>query len=80
MSKLKLDVEALSVQTFQVESRKPERGTVIGRETDFNGSCACEPSIDYPVDTCGLTCFTNCGSGCISRCPTCTEPLCCFGE
>lgn len=76
MNKLKLDLEALSVQSFEPEPRKQSRGTVVARETTWDDSCACEPSIDYPVETCGLTCYTNCGSECWSRCGTCTAPLC----
>jgi hypothetical protein len=69
MNKLKLDLEALSVQSFEPAPRTRSRGTVLGRETDFQGSCACEPSIDYIIDTCALTCYTGCGSGCATRCP-----------
>jgi len=68
MKKLKLDIEALSIQSFELDFREPSRGTVMARETDVP---ACQFSVDPVIDTCGFTCETNYGSNCDSRKWTC---------
>ncbi|HYR08997.1 MAG TPA: hypothetical protein VEQ60_14545 [Longimicrobium sp.] len=54
MKKLMLDVESLSVESFEVESSEGARGTVHGASEGT-----------YPTDTCMATFLL---SGCLSRC------------
>ncbi|MBV9108085.1 MAG: hypothetical protein JO306_01605 [Gemmatimonadetes bacterium] len=69
MGKLKLDLDALHVESFQAQPEKAERrGTVEGQEFTFgcnswlNGTCA-------PDFTCGNSCQGTCGVTCyLSKC------------
>ena len=66
MRKLKLDLDALTVESFEPSKEKSEAGTVRGylsayyelcHEGDtWQGSCTCEPTCNEQ------TCY-NCGSG-----------------
>jgi hypothetical protein len=85
MKKIKLDVDALDVESFEPSEAKGERGTVKGLLTAYyelchegdtwQGSCTCEPTCN--ADTC-----YNCQSaGCTPACPltqgsTCGERTC----
>ena len=64
--KLKLDLEKLSVESFDVARAPRERGTVLGKsgETEYNSYDWCgytEPGSDsYGENTCGWTCSIEC--------------------
>jgi len=52
MKKMKLDVDALNVESFRPTERQPGlRGTVRGNEPTVIGTCPCTYDI-----TCGFTC------------------------
>lgn len=62
MGKIKLNIEALDVESFAVDT-SVEQGTVIGN--DSWETCACPappPGSNYPGDSCVGSC----------SCPTCT--------
>lgn len=68
--KLKLDLEALSVESFDVAREPGERGTVFGKsvnptDPEYNSYDKCEytsPGSDsYGEYTCGWTCGIGCG-------------------
>jgi hypothetical protein len=71
MEKLKLDLDALTVESFATERRSTERGTVAGQELTEN--CG---NTDYcTAPTCGGTCYASCdGSDCGTY--RCTEYSC----
>ncbi|HEX5871671.1 MAG TPA: hypothetical protein VFY65_14690 [Longimicrobium sp.] len=48
MKKLTLKLEDLSVESYAIQERPPERGTVFGAETA------------YPDDSCGPSCLSYC--------------------
>lgn len=70
MKKIKLDLDALSVETFSVEAAPPARGTVAGHADtedvtcgtcrgfscgDGNSACVC-----WPVYPSGNSCYNAC--------------------
>jgi hypothetical protein len=68
--KLKLDLETLSVESFDVAREHRERGTVFGKsvnptDPEYNSYDMCEytsPGSDsYGEYTCGWTCGYECG-------------------
>jgi hypothetical protein len=68
MKKLKLEMEALCVESFQTEQASREEGTVIGH---------------YPTPHCsgedGYTCDYSCGgqfASCVGTCGTCGVTEC----
>ncbi|HYW12496.1 MAG TPA: hypothetical protein VE871_11065 [Longimicrobium sp.] len=74
MKKLKLDVDALRVESFGSSvARVPEIGTVMGN--DATSLCSGQPSCQYTV--CQNTCYcpysTVCGS---AACPTVDPARC----
>jgi hypothetical protein len=90
MRKLKLEIDALQVETFQTSPAGAERGTVAGNAT-FLGTGGCW-TCDYTrcVETCGESCdnsldYCTCadctggGRGCFhisdaGSCPCYTDP------
>jgi hypothetical protein len=58
MKKLKLDVDAIAVETFATEPRAPQLGTVRGLETNVTEFGCCRWSIDG-----GAYCTYDCGGG-----------------
>ena len=53
MKKLRLDPDALSVEPFEVEPAREERGTVLGNDAFTHNQVSCQPLIGYPVcETC----------------------------
>lgn len=82
MKKIKLDLDALSVETFSVEAAPPARGTVAGQADtedvtcpgtcdfscgDRNSACVCWPV--YPSDnSCYNACDTNWTEGGYASC------------
>jgi hypothetical protein len=86
MRKLKLDIEALSIQSFELEPRMQRGGTVVGRDTDHQGCPSAQPSVHYEWETCADTCectFSNdpaidtCGFQCATN-YVCTRLTACF--
>ena len=80
MSKLKLDLDALQVETFHTREFDTVRGTVGGhfvpKETaSCNGSCAvsCAGSC---VNSCAYTCPNTCVNTCAFTCESCGDPTC----
>jgi hypothetical protein len=79
MKKIRLNVDALDVESFEPDGAVPGRGTVRGAQitayyqlcydTDtWQMSCTCEPTCN--ADTC-YNCTNGCPSnGCPSNCPT----------
>jgi hypothetical protein len=54
MRKLKLNVEAITVESFQTQSKPAMRGTVAGHDT--------------VESACPTACWTQCPSGCLTQC------------
>lgn len=86
MRRLKLEMDALQVESFDVAHRAGARGTVRGREyTQVPWECDSEPyedSINYcaPPPTSMFSCAYTCGNSCSCGCTrtqggyTCTCP------
>ena len=72
MRKLKLELDELSVESFDTAKQKEERGTVHGR--DLTECCSgadgftCYLSCGGTCDTCAASCDT-CDSGCYETPP-----------
>jgi hypothetical protein len=69
MKKLRLDPEALAVETFDTTPPEPAtRGTVHGHDTKWchtpDTFCA-SPSVECSLDTCDHTCGCMTGEDCI---------------
>ena len=80
MNKLKLNLDALQVETFHTRELETVRGTVGGhyvpKETvSCEGSCAatCAGSCVY---TCAGTCGASCQHSCAFTCESCGDPTC----
>lgn len=68
MKKLSLDLTALRVESFKIESQASNGGTVRGHETNA-GSCFSD--LCFPTDFCGTF---NCGTRVMScRAADCTH-------
>jgi hypothetical protein len=90
MKKLTLDVESLTVESFDTSwEARMARGTVRGRESvtgpedpqSIVASCDCPPGT--AASACGATCDWSCGGGCsVATCGqnTCAQtcPNTCF--
>lgn len=76
MKKLKLDIDALAVQSFAAGAAPEARGTVRGRATAWN-TCAGRETCAFP-DTCADTCGANSCYTCVNSCVLeyCTLPGC----
>jgi hypothetical protein len=82
MRKLKLELDALEVESFSPESGHEAEGTVRAYLTAYyelcypgdswQDTCTCEPTCN--AQSC-YTCDTGCGS-CATACGTCGEPAC----
>jgi hypothetical protein len=69
MGKLRLNLDQLSVDSFDTASPVKEKGTVFGeQECTCPTICSCPgcPTCDYTCDdlTCPATCFGSCGGSC----------------
>ena len=70
MNKLKLSVDSLRVESFEVVRGETERGTVRGHESYPNGCFPPSGSDDPFLDTChyatcaGNTCWQSCNGTC----------------
>lgn len=81
MKKLKLNVEALAVQTFDTAVPAEARGTVAGHVDTDPESCdyACASQFISGCGTCGNSCGGTCGSVTCIGYEGCnkTQPLVC---
>jgi len=81
MRKLKLDVEALSVETFRPEESFPASGTVVAND-DSVDTCACPlpPPTGKTECTCPNSVCVTCGGthGCWPSSCTGCEAGCCL--
>jgi hypothetical protein len=85
MRKLKLELDALAVESFEPDAERAAPGTVRGYLTAYyelcyvddtwQQSCTCEPTCNAQTCYTCNTCNTNCGS-CATDCGTCGEPAC----
>ncbi|HEX8244662.1 MAG TPA: hypothetical protein VF541_14245 [Longimicrobium sp.] len=78
MKKLKLELDALGVESFATAPASPRAGTVRGAaETDLcsQGPATCHPTYD-PCDTCATSCAGGPWCDCLpSGCPRAS--VCC---
>ena len=71
MPKLKLDVNQLTVDSFDTETPKPRAGTVFGEQCTCYTNCTCPgcPTCDASCNgTCGGTCEASCNGTCDYSC------------
>lgn len=76
MSKLRLDLDALTVETFDTAQSSTARhdGTVQANEATMQ---TCEGNTCDGAETCWDSCYPDCGSyRCVSQDPSCTVPSC----
>lgn len=85
MSKLKLDLDALQVETFHTREIDTARGTVDGHfvppdTATCGGSCvvSCAGSCVNTCagNTCWGTCLDTCANTCAFTCGSCGDPTC----
>jgi len=62
MRKLRMDLDALSVETFETASAEAVRGTVQGHWSQV-GTCDAVVATCQVNGTCAFTCGVRCGSG-----------------
>jgi hypothetical protein len=86
MSKLKLDLDQLDVQSFETATgREDERGTIRGHArselctpycpSHFNEATTCQVSdLGTCAASCGASCPATCNGG--ATCVTCWDPQC----
>jgi hypothetical protein len=77
MKKVKLDLDAIQVDTFEVTQTPSGRGTVQGHVCC--ACCGCDPCCCTCCDTCAATCAASCQScqTCLDSCwGTCVDPTC----
>jgi hypothetical protein len=72
MNKLKLDLDQLSVETFDtITPAGAQRGTVEAHGPTLLNTCpTCDPSCASCV-SCYNTCDNSCGPSCYGTCETC---------
>ena len=70
MKKLKLEMDDLRVDSFEVREGTEERGTVEGRYVTFTCDASCGGTCDSCMDTCLNTCPDSCWNTC-ATCNTC---------
>ena len=79
MAKLRLDLDRLTVDSFDTADTRAKKGTVFGEQCTCYTQCTCPgcPTCDATCDTCdwtceGDTCQWSCGGSCyFSECHTC---------
>ncbi|MFA7420501.1 MAG: hypothetical protein WCZ90_12525 [Melioribacteraceae bacterium] len=83
MGKLKLNLDEIKVESFEVSNNVKVTGTVFGQET--GGGSTCPPMCEYTVEygSCVGTCDTevaSCGATCVTCDATCpvTCPVTCL--
>ena len=70
MAKLRLDLDELSVESFDTAARAEEKGTVFGEQCTCYTNCTCPG-----CPSCDETCADTCGASCLETCVTC-DPTC----
>jgi len=73
MKKLKMELDALQVESFDIRRADDVRGTVAGQnEPPYTESCngSCMNTCNSCVNTCLNTCQNSCNGTCVS-CVTC---------
>jgi hypothetical protein len=71
MPKLKLDVNQLTVDSFDTATAKRREGTVFGEQCTCYTNCTCPgcPTCDASCNgTCGGTCGATCDASCNGTC------------
>lgn len=82
MTKLRLRMEDLAVESFDSSPARPQRGTVMGQETWYPTECTCQGQYTC-VESCPQTCWETCDATCPwnhtcwETCGlTCDDPTC----
>ena len=71
-SKLSLNLEDLSVESFDTTSGQKAKGTVFGEQCTCYTNCTCPG-----CPTCDASCDGTCGDTCPATCPyTCDDASC----
>jgi hypothetical protein len=79
MPKLKLNLEALQVDSFEItDDGKARRGTVRGH-ADYTHPAVCDTAMDCSYNTCASYCQTACGT-CYETCERTCEMSCHYGS
>jgi hypothetical protein len=78
MNKLKLDLNELSVESFDTTRVEKDKGTVFGEQCTCPTQCTCPgcPTCDGTCpnnQTCQVTCYYTCDD---RTCETCQGPSC----
>lgn len=71
-SKLTLDLDQLSVDSFDTTGAEKQKGTVFGEECTCPTACTCPGCF-----TCDETCADSCNGTCIPACPLPTKDETC---
>ena len=66
MSKLKLQLDDLAVESFDTTAPRKEKGTVFGEQCTCATNCTCPG-----CPTCDHTCAYTCDDATCPNCPTC---------
>jgi hypothetical protein len=80
-TKLKLNLEQLTVDSFDTSASEKPRGTVFGEQCTCYTNCTCPgcPTCDASCNgTCGGTCAGSCYGTCDATCNTCAAS--CYGS
>jgi hypothetical protein len=72
-SKLKLDLDQLSVDSFDTTETEKQKGTVFGEQCTCwtqcgQNTCPGCPTCDASCNTCGASCYGTCGASCGATC------------
>jgi hypothetical protein len=76
-AKLKLDLEQLTVDTFDTSAPEKPRGTVFGEQCTCHTQCTC-PGCPTCDQSCNGTCQASCYGTCEATCNTCAAS--CYGS
>jgi len=79
MRKLKLNLEALHVDSFEITDEDARRGTVHGH-VDYTHPIVCDTAVDCSYNTCQSNCFTECAVTCYQTCEYTCEMSCHYGS
>jgi hypothetical protein len=77
--KLKLNLEQLTVDSFETTLAERPKGTVFGEQCTCPTACTCPgcPTCDASCNgTCGGTCAASCNGTCEGSCDSCVS---CYG-
>ena len=75
-SKLKLNLDDLTVESFDTSRRPEKRGTVFGEQCTCYTNCTC-PGCPTCDASCGDTCDPSCAATCLY---TCDDVSCLGGD